>query len=96
MKFTTASGAIPATAAPTGGTSAADTVKNLQSQGYSVQLNGTATGPLAQCTVTGVHGLSNTDAAGNRVDPTQFTTVYVDISCPPSNNSSCSATSGGV
>ena len=69
-----------AAAASTGGSSAADTVSSLQAQGYNVQLNGSATAPLSQCAVTGVHG----DSPG-RVDSTQFTTVYVDISCPPSN-----------
>jgi len=72
-------------AAPTGGSSAADTVKSLQDQGYSVQLNGRADGPLSKCTVTGVHGLPNTDAAG-RINSTQFTTVYVDISCPSNSD----------
>jgi hypothetical protein len=69
-----------AAAAPTGGSSAADTVKSLQAQGYNVQLNGSVTAPLSQCLVTGVHGDSP------RTDPTQFTTVYVDVSCPPPNN----------
>lgn len=69
-----------AAAASTGGSSAADTVSSLQAQGYNVQLNGSATAPLSQCAVTGVHG----DSPG-RIDSTQFTTVYVDISCPPSN-----------
>jgi hypothetical protein len=73
-----------AAAAPTGGGNAQDTVTSLQAQGYSVQLNGTATDPLSQCTVTDVHGLadSNVNSAGARIDPTKFTTVYVDISCP--------------
>jgi hypothetical protein len=71
-----------AAAAPTGSSSAAEVVSGLQAQGYSVQINGIADVPLSECTVTGVHGLSNTDAAGNRIDPTEFTTVYVDISCP--------------
>jgi hypothetical protein len=66
-----------AAAAPSGGSSAGDTVKNLQAQGYNVQLNGSATAPLSQCIVTGVHG----EPAG-RIDPTQFTTVYVDVNCP--------------
>jgi hypothetical protein len=66
-----------AAAAPTGGSSASDTVKNLQAQGYNVQLNGSATAPLSQCIVTGVHG----EPVG-RIDPTQFTTVYVDVNCP--------------
>jgi hypothetical protein len=72
----------PATAAPTGTSSAADVVSHLQAEGYAVQLNGSADYPLAQCTVTGVHGLSTTDAAGDRVDPGRFSTVYVDVSCP--------------
>jgi hypothetical protein len=72
-----------AAAAPTGAASAADTVKSLQAEGYSVQINGPANVPLSQCRVTSVHGLSNTniDAAGHPVDPTQFTTVYVDVAC---------------
>jgi hypothetical protein len=69
-----------AAAAPTGGSSASDTVRSLQAQGYNVQLNGSVTSALSQCIVTGVHGDSG------RPDPTQFTTVYVDVSCPPSNN----------
>ena len=32
-------------------------------------------------------GLAGTDSAGQRINPTQFDTVYVDISCPPRNNS---------
>jgi hypothetical protein len=71
--------ASTATAAPTGGSNAADTVKTLRDMGYSVQLNGTVSGPLSQCIVTGVHGLANTD-------PTVFTTAYVDISCPSSDD----------
>jgi hypothetical protein len=74
--------ASTAAAAPTGGSNAADTVKALRDMGYSVQLNGSLTGSLSQCTVTGVHGLSNTDA----VDAGQFATVYVDISCPSLND----------
>lgn len=69
-----------AAAVPTG-SSAADTVKNLQDQGYNVQLNGTATGLLSRCTVTDVHGL-----AGTMRTTGEFDTVYVDVFCPPSNN----------
>jgi hypothetical protein len=68
-----------AIAAPTGGSNAADAVKDLQDMGYNVQLNGTVRGPLSQCTVTDVHGLANSD-------PTVFTTAYVDISCPSSDD----------
>ena len=77
----TALGLAGAAAAVSTGSSAADTVSSLQAQGYNVQLNGSATAPLSQCAVTGVHG----DSPG-RIDSTQFTTVYVDLSCPPSNN----------
>lgn len=67
--------AIPANAAPTGGTSAVDTVAALQAQGYNVQLNGIADVQLSECIVKDVHGLSD-------VRPT---TAYVDISCPSDN-----------
>jgi hypothetical protein len=78
--------ASPADAAPTGGTSAADTVKTLQDMGYAVQINGSVSRPLAQCNVTGVHGLLNTDATGGRIDPTEFSTAYVDVACPGSDD----------
>ena len=68
-----------AMAAPTGGSNAADTVNALRDMGYNVQLNGTVSGPLSQCVVTGVHGLAN-------ADPTVFTTAYVDVSCPASDD----------
>ncbi len=77
-----AAGAMAAPAAavatPTGDTSAADTVKSLQELGYNVAINGEVVGPLSQCTVTGVHGMSGTA-------PTSFTTAYVDVSCPSGN-----------
>ena len=66
-----------AAAAPLEGASAADTIKSLQDQGYSVQINGLANAPLSKCRVTGVHGLS-----GTMVGSAEFDTVYVDISCP--------------
>ena len=59
--------AADAGAAPSGVGSAADTVKSLQADGYTVQVNGAATTPLSECSVTGVH---------------PGTTVYVDIACP--------------
>jgi hypothetical protein len=37
------------------------------------------------CTITGVHGLSNTDADGNQIVPDQFNTAYVDVDCPADN-----------
>ena len=89
LAATTLGMAGAAAAAPTGAASAGDTVNSLQAQGYNVQINGTTNGMrLSACNVIGVHGLSNsnTDPAGNRIDKTEFTTVYVDISCPSSND----------
>lgn len=62
---------------------AQDVVNVLQAQGYNVILNGAVVYPLSACKVTGVEGLrnSNVNPSGSRVDPTQFDTVYVDISC---------------
>lgn len=61
--------ALPAlaVAAPTGTSSAADTVRSLEAKGYNVEINGAANGSLSECMVTGVH---------------YGTTVYVDIACP--------------
>jgi hypothetical protein len=77
-----------AAAIPTGGSTAADTVSSLQDQGYNVQFNGTATAPLSRCTVTGIHGLLGTQMSMDvaMMTPRQFDTVYVDLSCPPTNN----------
>jgi hypothetical protein len=74
-----------AAAAATGTPSAADTVTSLQADGYNVQINqesGIPNVPLSQCNVTGVHGLSNTADPSGRIGPAQFSTVYVDVSCP--------------
>ena len=60
-------------AAPSGNASVDQTVEELLSQGYSVQLNGTRNGPLTGCSVDGVRGLSEGGAPS---------TVYVDLSCP--------------
>mgnify|MGYP001549783445 FL=1 len=72
-----------ASASTTDAGSAADVIEALQQQGYSVQLNGTADVPLTECRATGVHGVP--DAAPNGLPTLRFTTVYVDISCPPDN-----------
>jgi hypothetical protein len=62
---------------------AQDTINALAAQGYNVIINGAAVYPLSGCKVTGVEGLrdSNVKPSGSRTDPTQFDTVYVDISC---------------
>ncbi|TMS55930.1 hypothetical protein [Mycobacterium sp. DBP42] len=77
--------AAPADAAPAGTGSAADTVQDLQNRGYHVQINSNSNTALSNCRLTGVHGLadSNIDASGYRVDPSQHTTVYVNVACQP-------------
>ncbi len=85
MAVATASPASVA-AAPSGFANfgnAQDTVNALQAKGYNVILNGATAFPLSSCKVTGVEGLnnSNIDSWGSRIDPTEFDTVYVDISC---------------
>jgi hypothetical protein len=77
--------AAPASAAPSGTGSASDTVRDLQSRGYHVQINSNANTGLSNCRVTGVHGLSdsNIDSSGYRIDPSLHTTVYVNVSCQP-------------
>lgn len=67
-----------AVAVPFGGSSAADTVSTLESEGFTVALNGSANVPLERCTVTDVHGLPALDAGA----PSTFTRVFVDVSCP--------------
>jgi hypothetical protein len=70
-----------ASAAPTNVGSAQDAVNRLTALGYNVAINGSKTAPLSECTVVGVHpGDPGTAAAS------QFTTIWVDISCPPTNN----------
>ncbi len=68
---------------PGGYGNAQDTINALQSQGFNVQLNGAAVYPLSGCKVTGIEGMrnDNIDSAGNLIDKTKFTTVWVDISC---------------
>ena len=72
-----------AAAAPTGGGNAADTVKELQGSGYNVQINGSVSVPLSECSTTGVHGVPNAvGSSGPRSGPSTFTNVEVDVSCP--------------
>lgn len=63
-----------------GNRSAADTVRELESQGYNVGINwigGNTTAPLSDCRVSDVH---NPDSSPP--PPATFTTVYVDVVCP--------------
>ena len=65
-----------------GAESAADTIRDLEAQGYTVAINGSITAPLERCSVTAIH---NPDRSGGKPDPS--TTVYVDVSCPPDHDS---------
>ena len=64
-------------------------VQQLQSAGYNVSINwleGHPNVPLSECKVTGISGLSGsttpTDVMMMLMEPAEFDTVYVDISCP--------------
>src|SRR5262249_50344390 len=70
-----------AAAAPTNVGSAQDTVNRLQALGYNVALNGSRTAALSDCVVPAVHPYDP-----GTVAPAQSTTIWVDISCPPTNN----------
>jgi hypothetical protein len=70
---------------------AADVVKMLQDQGYDVQFNMPSEMALSRCTVSGVHGLTVTmtsdgDLMVMMAPQSSVGSVYVDLSCPPSNN----------
>jgi hypothetical protein len=78
-----------AASAATADGSAADTINQLKSQGYSVQLNltnGYPDVPLSECKVLGVHGLSGTDSAGKPLTPAEVGNVFVDVNCPEDND----------
>ena len=75
-------GSAPASsAAPTNVGSAQDTINRLTALGYNVAINGSETAPLSDCIVTAVHPDDPGTAAAS-----QFTTIWVDVSCPPTNN----------
>ena len=64
-----------------GAESAADTIRDLEDQGYTVAINwvtGYTTQPLSQCRVSAIH---NPDRSPDAV-PMKSTTVYVDVTCP--------------
>jgi hypothetical protein len=70
-----------ASAAPTNVGSAQNTVDRLTALGYNVAINGSRTAPLSECIVLAVHP----DDPGTAV-ASRFTTIWVDVSCPPTNN----------
>ena len=67
-----------------GAESAADTIRDLQSQGYQVGINwvfGYSRSSLDRCSVTAIHNPG--DSHGDADKPT---TVYIDVSCPDHDN----------
>ena len=70
-----------AAAAPTGNANAQSLQTQLQDSGYDGEFNGSITAPLADCLVTGEHPyVTEPEPAG------EFETVYIDVSCPPTND----------
>ena len=68
-----------------GGSSAADVISQLESQGYSVQVqydNGNPRVALSECTVTGVSGDDGSNADGKPHTAGQLQKVYVHVNCP--------------
>ena len=64
-----------------GAESAADTVRDLQDQGYNVAINwvnGHQGSDLFRCTVSAIY---NPDRSADSPPP-ESTTVYVDVQCP--------------
>ena len=66
-------------------------VEALQERGYNVQINGQPNGmQLSRYTATGVEGLNGTMTMASvmmmLMQPPEFDTVYIDVSCPSSNN----------
>ena len=69
-----------------GAESAADTVRDLQDQGYNVAINwvnGHQGSDLSRCTVSAIY---NPDRSADSPPP-QSTTVYVDVQCPHDDRS---------
>jgi hypothetical protein len=63
-----------------GAESAAATIRDLQAQGYAVQINwvtGYSRASLWRCTVSGIHNPDISPASEKT-----FTVVYVDVVCP--------------
>jgi hypothetical protein len=81
--------ASAAAAAPSGPVTAAETVRELQAQGFHVILNKTGAGALDQCVVNSVRSgqtFSRTDsgvpgAKGDLATTVTAKTVYVDVAC---------------
>lgn len=64
-----------------GAESAADTIRDLEDQGYTVAINwvrGYSTEPLSRCSVSAIYNPDRSPDA----QPSRATTVYVDVACP--------------
>ena len=64
-----------------GAESAADTIRDLQNQGYNVSINwvnGHGSGDLSRCSVSAIY---NPDRSADSPPP-ESTTVYVEVQCP--------------
>ena len=78
--------AAPAMAAPTGQSSARQTIKDLESEGYRVIQSRVGSGSLDDCRVSAIRqGRPITDLKaaprGNTEEVVRYTTVYVDLAC---------------
>ena len=78
--------AAGASAAPTGPSSAQDTVHALEAKGYNVILNRTGTGLLPSCTVTSVQpgqtfATVDSRGGGSPNETVLAKTVRVDVAC---------------
>jgi hypothetical protein len=63
--------------------SAAAVIEELREEGYAVEVNGVSSGNtslLTTCTVTQIH-----NPGDPTTDPTNTTTIYVDVACPISH-----------
>jgi hypothetical protein len=79
-------GAGTAAAAPTGPSSAVDTIARLQSQGSQVIVNKVGSGPIEECTVASVRPVqTRTAPTGNPLTEVpnmqSVTTVHVGLKC---------------
>jgi hypothetical protein len=70
---------VAAAADSYGGTSAADTVNQLTSDGYNVELNLDGDVPVSECTVTGTEDSQDGPSGAHRWPRGQLVTVSVDV-----------------
>ncbi|MGV9802324.1 hypothetical protein ACWDTP_30175 [Mycobacterium sp. NPDC003449] len=76
----------PVAAAPSGPSSAQQTIKDLQAEGYRVIQTKVGSGPIDKCTVSAIRpgrDVTELRAAprGNTEEFVRYTTVHVDLAC---------------